>query len=212
MKKYLPLYLCAVILCAIISSCEKTETYAEQKEYEDGRINDYIYKHGINSISEEQFHSQGDSTSVEKNEYVLFASSGIYMQIVEKGCGEKLKNGESGDVLCRYSEWNINGDSLQTFNDGTFARALSYDKFTVRNQSGSFYATFVFGVMANTYGSNQVPTGWLVPLTYINLGRPQNEKEKIAHVKMIVPHNQGQAYASSNVYACFYDITKEDCK
>ena len=209
MKKYLPLYLCAVILCGIISSCEKTETYAEQKEYEDGRINDYIYKHGINSISEEQFHSQGDSTSVEKNEYVLFASSGIYMQIVEKGCGEKLKNGESGDVLCRYSEWNINGDSLQTFNDGTFARALSYDKFTVRNQSGSFYATFVFGIMANTYGSNQVPTGWLVPLTYINLGRPQNEKEKIAHVKLIVPHNQGQAYASSNVYACFYDITYE---
>lgn len=209
MKKYLPLYLFAVILCGIASSCEKTETYAEQKEYENNRINDYIYKHGINSISEEQFHSQGDSTSVEKNEYVLFASSGIYMQIVEKGCGEKLKNGESGDVLCRYYEWNINGDSLQTFNDGTFARALSYDKFTVRNLSGSFYATFVFGVMANTYGSNQVPTGWLVPLTYIKLGRPQTKDEKVAHVKLIVPHNQGQAYASSNVYACFYDITYE---
>ena len=131
------------------------------------------------------------------------------MQIVEKGCGEKLKDGESGDVLCRYYEWNINGDSLQTFNDGTFARALSYDKFTVRNLSGSFYATFVFGVMANTYGSNQVPTGWLVPLTYIKLGRPQTKDEKVAHVKLIVPHNQGQAYASSNVYACFYDITYE---
>jgi hypothetical protein len=75
--------------------------------------------------------------------------------------------------------------------------------------SGSFYATFVFGVMANTYGSNQVPTGWLVPLTYIKLGRPQTKDEKVAHVKLIVPHNQGQAYASSNVYACFYDITYE---
>jgi hypothetical protein len=61
--------------------------------------------------------------------------------------------------------------------------------------------------MANTYGSTQVPTGWLVPLTYINLGRPENENEKIARVKIIVPHNQGQAYATSNVYACFYDIT-----
>ena len=120
---------------------------------------------------------------------------------------QKLKNGESGDVLCRYSEWNINGDSLQTFNDGTFSKTLSYDKFTVRNVSGSFTATFVFGVMANTYGSTQVPTGWLVPLTYINLGRPENENEKIARVKIIVPHNQGQAYATSNVYACFYDIT-----
>ena len=187
MKKYAPLCLFALILLGITTSCNDTETYAEQKKYENGRINDYIAKHHINSISEEQFHSQGDSTSVAKNEYVLFANSGIYMQIVEKGCGQKLKNGESGDVLCRYTEWNINGDSLQTYND----------------------STFVNGVMPNTYGSTQVPTGWLVPLTYINLGRPQSEKDKIAHVKIIVPHNQGQAYATSNVYACFYDITYE---
>jgi hypothetical protein len=207
MKKYLPLLLFAIALLGITTSCNDQETYAEQKEYENSRINAYIAKHNINPISEELFHSQGDSTSVEKNEYVLFANSGIYMQIVEKGCGQKLKNGESGDVLCRYSEWNINGDSLQTFNDGTFSKTLSYDKFTVRNVSGSFTATFVFGVMANTYGSTQVPTGWLVPLTYINLGRPENENEKIARVKIIVPHNQGQAYATSNVYACFYDIT-----
>lgn len=207
MRKYIPLYLFAITLLGITTSCNETETYAEQKEYENGRINAYIAKHHINSISEEQFHSQGDSTSVEKNEYVLFANSGIYMQIVEKGCGQKLKNGESGDVLCRYLEWNINGDSLQTYNDSTFIRTLSYDKFTVRNVSGSFTATFVFGVMPNTYGSTQVPTGWLVPLTYINLGRPESEKDKIAHVKIIVPHNQGQAYATSNVYACFYDIT-----
>ena len=209
MKKYLPLLLFAIALLGITTSCNDQETYAEQKEYENSRINAYIAKHNIKPISEELFHSQGDSTSVEKNEYVLFANSGIYMQIVEKGCGQKLKNGESGDVLCRYSEWNINGDSLQTFNDGTFSKTLSYDKFTVRNVSGSFTATFVFGVMANTYGSTQVPTGWLVPLTYINLGRPENENEKIARVKIIVPHNQGQAYATSNVYACFYDITYE---
>lgn len=207
MKRYTPFYLFAIILLGITASCNDTETYAEQKEYENSRINAYIAKHHINPISEVQFHSQGDSTSVEKNEYVLFANSGIYMQIVEKGCGQKLKNGESGDVLCRYLEWDINGDSLQTYNDSTFIRTLSYDKFTVRNVSGSFTATFVFGVMPNTYGSTQVPTGWLVPLTYINLGRPESEKDKIAHVKIIVPHNQGQAYATSNVYACFYDIT-----
>lgn len=206
MKKYLPFYLLAMLI-GITTSCNDTQTYAEQKKYENSRINDYIAKHGINAISESQFHSQGDSTSVEKNEYVLFANSGIYMQIIDKGCGTKLKNGESGDVLCRYREWNINGDSLQTYNDGTFARSMSYDKFTVRNTSGSFTATFVFGIMANTYGSTQVPTGWLVPLTYINLGRPTSEKDKVAHVKVIVPHNQGQAYATSNVYACFYDIT-----
>jgi len=48
-----------------------------------------------------------------------------------------------------------------------------------------------------------------VPLTYINLGRPINEGDEIAKVRLIVPHTQGQAYASQNVYPCLYDITYE---
>ena len=63
--------------------------------------------------------------------------------------------------------------------------------------------------MYRIYQSASVPAGWLVPLTYINLGRPINEGDEIAKVRLIVPHTQGQAYASQNVYPCLYDITYE---
>lgn len=199
---------CAIMLAMIsLSSCTETETYAEQKEREESAISSYIAKHGINAISESQFALQGDSTSVEKNEYVFFASSGIYMQIVEKGCGEKLANGKTADILCRFQEWNINGDSLQLYNTGTFATAATVDKMTVRNTTGTFTGTFISGQMKSVYSSSSVPSGWLTPLTYINLGRQQSADDKIAHVKIIVPHDSGHLKATNGVYACHYDIT-----
>ena len=62
--------------------------------------------------------------------------------------------------------------------------------------------------MSMVYG-NSVPSGWLVPLSYINLGRPQNPTDEIAKVKLIVPHSQGQSYATQSVYPCYYIITYE---
>ncbi len=207
MKKTLYTFgLLATMLAALVS-CEEEQTYAEQKEFEESAVSNYIHKHGVNPISEELFHQQGDSTSVEKNEYVFFKNSGVYMQIVSKGCGERLKNGESAEVLCRFTEFNITTDTLQLSNVGTFPTATAVAKMTVANTSGTFTASFSSGLMASTYGSNQVPAGWLVPLTYIRLGRPTNATEQIAKVKLIVPHDKGQAYATNNVYACHYELT-----
>lgn len=196
-----------MIALMALSSCSETETYAEQKEREESAISSYILNNNIKVISEEQFRAQGETTSVENNEYVLFTSTGIYMQIVEKGCGEKLKNGESTDVLCRFTEYNINNNTLQLTNYGDMNYATIVDKMTVRNTSGTFTASFISGLMSATYGSTQVPSGWLVPLTYINLGRPQSADEQIARVKIIVPHDSGQMQATNNVYACHYEIT-----
>ena len=81
---------------------------------------------------------------------------------------------------------------------------------SVTNTSGTFTATFTSGVMCSSsygYSSNYVPSGWLKPLTYIKLGRPDSEDAKIAHVHLIVPSTQGQVYASSNVYPGYYDLT-----
>lgn len=200
--------LCAAIVALLaFTSCTETETYAEQKEREESAITAYIHNNNITIISEDQFKAQGETTSLENNEYVFFKSSGIYMQIVDKGCGEKLKNGESADILCRFTEYNINNNALQLTNEGNISYATVVDKMTVRNTSGTFNATFTSGLMSSTYGSTQVPAGWLVPLTYIKLGRPQSADENIAHIKVIVPHDSGQMQATNNVYACHYDIT-----
>lgn len=197
---------------AMMVSCDDDETYADQKERERDAINAYIVKEGINVISEGQFAEQGYTTDLEKNEYVLFENTGVYMQIVREGCGEKLKNGETATVLCRFDERNLLTDTLQLSNNNLYWSAV-VDKMTVNNTSGTFTAWFDANssIMYSYYGggSTSVPNGWLVPLTYIKIGRPSKPEEQIAKVNIIVPHTQGQYYASMNVYPCLYTITYE---
>lgn len=207
MKKLIYLLFGLGIMIAA-ASCSDTETYADQKEAELKAIKKYLSDSSVTVISEEKFFGQDSTTDVSKNEFVLFESSGIYMQIIRKGCGSKIVNGETASVLCRFTEWNLETDSVQLSNN-----VLSYssliEKFIVKNSSGTFEGSFVSGssVMYSVYGSQAVPGGWLVPLTYINIGRPTKEGDEIAKVKLIVPHTQGQYYASQNVYPCLYEIT-----
>lgn len=193
----------AMVAALAFASCDDTETYGEKKEKEQDAINAFISEEGIRVISEGQFHAQGDSTSVEKNEFVYLDNSGVYMQIVRRGCGSELEEGKQVNVLCRYTEYNILDRAMQTRND---YEPRTYDKMTVVRNGATYTASFVSGVMYSTYGSS-VPTGWLVPFAYVNIGRQDAPGEEIAKVKLIVPHSQGQVYASSNVYPCYYVIT-----
>lgn len=200
----------AIFATVVIISCDNTETYAEQKDKERAAINRFIADSAINVITETQFKEQGYTTDISKNQFVLLQSSGVYMQIVREGCGDKIKTGETTTVLCRFTERNILTDSLQLTND-ILSFSSIVDKMTVTNSSGSFTASFIDGqsVMAMFYGSTSVPAGWLVPFTYIKVGRPETAEDEIAKVNLIVPHTQGHAYASSGVYPCYYTITYE---
>ena len=191
-------------------SCNDTETYAERKAKERAAIGKYIADSAVNVISEAKFKANGYKTDVSKNEFVLFESNGVYMQIVRQGCGEKLKDGETAYVLCRFTERNLLTDSIQLSND-VLAYSSLVDKMNVKRSLGTFTASFVksSSVMYSVYSSASVPSGWLVPLAYIKLGRPTTADEKIAKVRIIVPHSQGQKYAMQSVYPCLYDITYE---
>ena len=198
MKKLL-IVLYSIIALMMIASCNDYETYSEQKDKELKAINQFIRDSAI----------KGNTTTVGRNEYVLFESTGVDLQIVRKRCGAPLKNGETATILCRFTEKNILTDSIQlTNNILTFSSVV--DKMSVTRSSDTYTASFISGqsVMSMVYG-NSVPSGWLVPLSYINIGRPQNATDEIAKVKLIVPHSQGQSYASSNVYPCYYIITYE---
>jgi len=98
-------YFALLLLVALFASCKDGETYAEQKNKERKAIDAFIQRDivvrdedgtvvcnvgKVNPISEEQFLNQDSTTDLSKNEYVLFSNSGIYMQIVRKGVGEKL--------------------------------------------------------------------------------------------------------------------------
>ncbi len=202
----------ALLACAALftlMSCDDTESYADQKKKERSAIRSYIAKENIKVITEKEFHAQDSTTDVSKNEYVLFETTGVYMQIIREGCGKKLKDGETATVICRFKEWNLLTDSLQLANNIENSSLNFPDLMSVKNTSGTFKASFIKGssVMYSIYGSGSVPAGWLAPLSYIKIGRPAKPGEEIAKVKLIVPHTQGHQYASSGVYPCLYEIT-----
>ncbi len=193
-----------------IASCNDYETYAEQKEKENNAISRFLRDSNVTVISEAQFKEQGFTTDVSKNQFVFFPQTGVYMQIIRQGCGEVLKSGETATLLCRFSERNLLSDTLQLRND-IVAYSFRPDKMTVTRSSDSFVASYIDGesLMARATGSISVPSGWLVPLLYIKVGRWEHEGDEIAKVKLIVPHNQGHTMATSGVYPCLYVITYE---
>ena len=204
--KFLALTLIAIVALA---SCSDSETYADMKKKERSAINRYIANQKINVISEDVFNAQNQTTNVDKNEWVLFDGTGVYMQIVREGCGKKLESGKTEKVLCRFNEYNIleSDSTLQCSN--IYSYLWEVEKMTVKNTLGTFSGTFdkENSLMYNTYSSAAVPSGWLVPLTYIKLGIPASATDEIAKVKLIVPHSMGQSNASQNVYPCMYEIT-----
>lgn len=200
--------LLALMVFAIVASCSDEETYGDKKEKERNGISKFISDSSIVVIDEAQFAAQDSTTDVSKNEFVYLSKSGVYMQIVRKGTGTPLEENKTVSVLCRYVEYNILDETVQTRNDIT-TYAHYYDKMTVYRTGSTYTGAFVSGIMKNTYGSSttttaSVPSGWLVPLQYINLGRQQDE---VAKVKIIVPHSQGHSYASTYVYPFYYIIT-----
>ncbi len=199
---YSLLVLAAVMLFA---SCDDYETYGDKKEKERDAISAFIRDEGIVVINESQFEAQGQTTDTAKNEYVYLAKSGVYMQIVRKGSGSMLEENKQVNLLCRYTEFNIADRAMQTYNYFISPSTRMPEKMTVTRTGSSYTASFASGVMFSTYGAS-VPAGWLIPLQYVKVGR-QDSDEEIAKVKVIVPHTQGQANATSNVYSCFYTIT-----
>lgn len=167
----------------------------------------------IKVITEEEFENQDSTTNVEKNEFVLFSNTGVYMQIVREGTGKRIESGESRRLICRFWEYNIMGDSLQLTNR-IQKYATSPEYMNVSNNSGyisgSFDLTMPTGsLMYSTYGDSNVPDGWLKPLEYVRVGTQTDEK-RIAKVRLIVPHSAGHSHAMASVYPCFYELTFQE--
>lgn len=232
MKKVL-YFVCAWMAVGLmLTACKDDETYAEQKEKERKAVAHFLARNPlvllnsqgdellrtkqIKVISEQAFYAQDSTTNVEENEYVLFGNTGVYMQIVREGSGQRIQEGETKRLICRYFEYNILGDSLQTASNVVYW-ATTPDIMDVSNNSGSIVASFNTsvnggGAMYSTYRSTVVPNGWIIPLQYVKVGRQTSSDSGIAKVRLIVPHSQGQSDATSNVYPCFYELTYQEMR
>lgn len=217
--KFFYLILAAATLC--MAACNNEDTYTDRLERQRNQISAFL-KHGgtavdpmtgdtllhipkgIKVISETEF-LKDTATDVAQNEYVYLERNGVYMQIVRRGPGTVMGLNDPRTVICRYMEYNIAGDSLQTSNISA-AHVANPDVFQSVLQAGTFTASFTQGVMLNIYGAN-VPSGWLIPLSYIKLGRQSSADAGIAKVRLILPHDQGQSTARNNVTPYFYEIS-----
>lgn len=211
------------LLTVCYTACESYETYGDKKDKERAAISRFITDENIQVIDEIQFEDNGYVTDTSKNEFVRLTRTGVYMQIVRKGCGDMLEENRRVNVFCRFMEKNLLTDSVLVRNDvrgsyyiatlGMSVDPSQYvDKMSVIRTGTTITASFTStesmgGMMEMVHGSASVPSGWLVPLNYINIGRPVDENDQIAKVRLIVPHSQGTADASSSVYPCYYEIT-----
>jgi hypothetical protein len=179
------------------------QSYVGLKERERKTISNYIACHHIKVISESQFNGQADMTDVSKNEFVFLAESGVYMQIVRKGCGESFQEEETKTILARFIEQNLLDTTIVIGNTNDW---YAVDKMVVARNKDVYSANFTDGLMYLTYGAS-VPNGWLKSLPYLFIGRPTSPDDEIANVRLIVPHTQGHQYASGNVIPYYYEIT-----
>lgn len=203
MRKAMMLLLSFGLLLSMFTSCNDYETYGDKKEKERKAIRKLISDSAFVVISEQQFHDQGNTTNVGRREFVYLNNSGVYMQIVHKGCGKPMQDGETSDLLVRFFERCLL-DTLYAYNT---TNPYDVDIMNVSRQGNTFTASFTSGAWVNTYGSETVPAGLLVPMSYINVGRPRSEDDDIAKVRLIVPHTQGHSLASSYVYPYYYEIS-----
>ena len=213
-----------LVLVLIFASCQNYETYGDKKAKERDAIQKFITKQGIRVITEAEFKANNQTTNVEANEFVRLDRTGVYMQIVRRGCGDMLEENKTVNLLCRFYEWDLLQDTLLICNDrpllfynssmSSWIECSDYvDKMSVRRSGTSYTATFIEGMMLMRHSSSaSVPAGWLIPLNYICVGRPQEEGDEVAVVRLIVPHSQGTADASSSVTPCYYEISYQRTK
>ena len=201
MKKLTLFFLSLLALSLGFQACDDSKTYAEMLEEEKDGINNFIKDRNIKVISQTEFYEQ-DSTTKSKDrgddvdEFVQL-TSGVYMQIVDRGSENKADTVKSNDeVLVRFMEYSIL-DKDTTLSNLAVAETVDAFRYTVT--SSSIAGTFLQGYMMSYYSSPAVPAGWLVPLTYVR---------DMAHVRLIVPSKMGHQTAMQYVYPYYYDIRK----
>lgn len=197
MKRYLFLAILVLSSCAAFISCNDEETYADQKERENKQIKKWLITHDIKDIKMSQF-LKDTVTDLSRNEYVLFADNGVYMQIVSRGDGRMIEQGETWNLNARFVEVYVGSGDTICMN----LYQQDPDKFYVQRTGGNYTASFKSGIMANKYGTS-VPSAWIMAFPYIKPGMGA----AAAKVRLIVPHNQGTQAAASSVYPTFYELT-----
>lgn len=178
--------------------------YEQLKEREALQIRQWLSDNQIDVITLSDFLSDTVTSNSEtgpditRNEYVLFDDSGVYMQIIRRGEGRIIEDGETWYMNSRYVERYIGTGDTMTIN----LYQQEPDKFYVKRSGNNYAASFISGIMASVYGVT-VPSSWTLIMPYI---KPGYLNSTSARVRLIVPHTQGTQQAAKSVYPTLYEI------
>ena len=143
------------------------------------------------------------------------------MHVDNRGPGKEVLGDGAYEMVARFVEIALQtrsdlgftaGDTLlANFHVVNPSYTIYGELFKLTISDESYSASFVNdggknSIMYDVYGTQSVPSGWLIPFRYLTPGRT-TDSEKIARVKLIVPHSQGTSSATQSVYPCFYELT-----
>ena len=185
-----------LIICAIAGfSCKKGESMSEKRAKERAAIAKYIADNDLQITEADNI--PDDAVSGENEYYRL--PSGLYIQILEKGTGEKPKTGDV--VTFRYYTFNLSNDTL--------VKAMSSDEtMNVINSSYAVEYKYGNGSISNCTESEYYYHSYIRNDAYIIKGI----QEAIGHLKyggaayLIVPSSIGCTEAQSDIQALRYEI------
>jgi len=166
-----------ILISFVVTSCSKSETYADKLKKERKAINRFIDSHDIHVIYD--YPSNGVFA---ENEFYLDSKTGVYMHVVDSGNGTRVSSNTSDKIYitARYRDaiFLLMNDTLSNTGPGS---ALDYIDFTY-NQPNS-YTDYTQSVTSNYYVKSEGLI--LLPLNHVGDG---------AIVKLIIPFDMGSGY------------------
>lgn len=183
MKKLIGGIVAILILAVLFPSCDDTESYADKLKKEKKNIENFLAENKIELIYE--YPEEG---KFEENQFFYDKSTGIYIQVVDTGNGNRAKSsGTLTEVNVRYGKTRILPDTTIYTNIGAY---------------GDQPLNFVYG-MTNTYidvssssnGYYFKSPALVAPLKYVG-------EEGI--VKILIPFSQGSYFQQYSAYSPIY--------
>ncbi|MCM1109912.1 MAG: DUF4827 domain-containing protein [Clostridium sp.] len=184
-KKFLSavaVVLCGAALQTIMTACEDTKSYAEMLNDENQAVNVFLSDNKvINEIPADSVFLTGDDAPY----YCLDRETGVYMQVIDPGDGEKPFKGQT--VYIRFQRYPLSTyTAKEDMEDGSWSG----------NNSGASPTYFKFDD-ATDYNSIQCGTGLQLPLHFLRLN---------CNVNLVIKSQAGMTEDMSYVTPFLYQV------
>jgi len=186
MKKTIGLICFIIGACVLFAACSKSESYADKVKKEKNRISSFLSEHNI-----EVLHEYPTNGVFKSNQYYL-DESGVYINVVDSGNGNRADASKRSKVLYRFKEtMTLPAAESDTVDLNTLStQPLSFNYGVSSTYSNSDYTNYSLYYL-------YLSPGVTIPLQYVG---------ENAIVRLIVPFRNsiGSAYQIASYSTVYY--------